>query len=628
MSTRIYKFGARPPIDGGEAVAEREISGAHKYFNAMIELARWNLQQKADLREEYLPDFAERNEQIAIVESQLDLERGAIKKQNAVTRKRTATDDQKISIQNLRDWLSILRGEKRAALLAVEENQEYMNACADLHEQVNAKKRELYSKADCGWGTRLKIVADVEAACKGCTPDDPPKFRRWTGDGIIAVQIQGGMSWQEIIGNEDGRFRAEPMEGQSAGNRKRNGQRTLFRLRIGSDELRRPVWLTVPAVLGRKFSEYFPKDATIKWAYLVRRRGPYLRMGENEWKPRDLWEIQLSTGTDEEKPQAESGICGVDLGWRLMDDGSLRVAYWAANDGEEGELRIDPARWLACDEMAATRGGKFEDTKQILVKYLTASQDKIPELMREDAKFVHLWKSPGRLVRFINSWIRHDGDGGVYALLVYWRDDDTKLAHQEFHMRLSAKRWRLDVFRCFASRLAKRYRDLSVEDCDWRKLNALPDVEKNESVNAVARRMMRIASVGLLRQCLAQSGADVQFNETANTTKECWKCGHDNEWDDKLELSHTCAGCGNVEDQDRNAAMILLARGSAVKTDQGKKGDGLLGKSGPKPAIVPNGTARESEPDAESNLPVAGQSGNGRWQRRKREALARRTTNR
>jgi hypothetical protein len=88
----------------------------------------------------------------------------------------------------------------------------------------------------------------------------------------------------------------------------------------------------------------------------------------------------------------EGPAVAVDIGWRVMPDGSLRVGYWCAanspmepvrvpdhlanvlivrNDGLEGEIRI-PASWRALHERTATiRSGRDKDLERIKAKLVT-----------------------------------------------------------------------------------------------------------------------------------------------------------------------------------------------------------------------------------------------------------------
>src|SRR5882724_4703737 len=79
---------------------------------------------------------------------------------------------------------------------------------------------------------------------------------------------------------------------------------------------------------------------------------------------------------------------------------------------------------------------------------------------------------------------------------------------------------------------------------------------------------MRMTAVGELRHSLRFSGAKVVFSKTADTTRECHRCGQLCEWDQAADLTHTCEHCGATWDQDDNAALNLLARGvTSIETE-------------------------------------------------------------
>ena len=621
MTIKVYCYKAKPPIDGGNDLAASEISGAHRYFNAIIEIERDRLTRKAELRRQHLPGLDCAETAIAAAEAEIQSLRDGIKARNATERRKRATAEDREAIRQAKEWLDRMRSLRTMVMAGVEDSTDYTSALTLLHADCGESKRAAYNAAECGWGTRLKIAEAVERAVDGCTDADLPRFRRWNGDGLCAVQLQRGLTVAKLMEGGDQRlsFAWLPLTGTRTC--RTSARPALVSLRVRSDEHKRPIWLKVPIWIGPQYP--LPADGIIKWAVLVRRAGPMRRQSDGSWWPYWQWSVNFTVATSEVKTCAASGVCGVDLGWRLMEDGTLRVAYWVGSDGEKGELRVDPGRWGYIADLQSIRTGIFNDARGMLVKWLV-QQPRLPEWLAEETASLDQWRSPARLCRLVERWQGVAGDEGIVALLRAWREREGHLLQIERDVAAKAERWRRGFFRSFARMLAKRYSVLSVEDCDWRKLARLPTTESNETVNETARRNQRIASVGLLRQCLAQSGADVRFSRTEGTTRECCVCGAwpAEGWDAAAELMYRCSN-GHVRDQDEGAARNLLARATVVEPGQDDvasvnsyDGNGLCAGNA-------NIAARVSEVAEGEGVATNTNGAKGRWGRRKVKALAR-----
>jgi hypothetical protein len=593
-STKVVTFGAKPPIDDGCAVADAEISGAHRYYNALIEIERASFMKKAELRTRYLSGWQEIQTRIEVCEQEIESLRRQMKLRNADERRKRVTAEERTLLATAKAQLKQARLARKDLLAAVQSSPRYLAELEKLHEDLLEEKRTAYAAASCGWGTRLKIAQAVEGALT-CTnpltgkrmprtPDKPPRFHRWNGDGLIAVQIQKGMLVGELLSCCDNRLRLEMLD--STLKRVRRG---ICWMRIGSDG-RQPKWLKVPVYVH----ENIPADAQIMWAVLVRRQHGVRRKSDGKWHPYYEWTLQLTVRTAAVRRQpARSGYCGIDLNWRLLGDGRIRVASWQGDDGACGHIYLDPRRWIKCDDLQSIRGGKFHDTKLLLAKWL--AEKEMPEEFAKLVVTLPQWRSAGRLCKAIDAWPGFAGDAAMLSILNSWRLSDAHLWQWHRAQEAKSQRYRLDLYRKLAAMLASRYRVLAVEDCDWRRLNRLPPVEKNESVNETARRNMRIAAVGSLRQCLTQSGAIVLPVKTKDSTRTCHVCG-DIAKIDPESIMQTCPR-GHAWDLDDNAALVLLARAKMVDEDPG--------------------TARVPEPDGPSDDPSSTSVKNGRWQRRK-----------
>jgi hypothetical protein len=447
-------------------------------------------------------------------------------------------------------------------------------------------------------------VTDLSGMRRARSPQEPPRFRRWNGDGLAAIQVQKGVKVDRLLIGTDPRLQIRVV----------GRKRAVVSMRLGIGADREPLLLRSRIAFHRSL----PDDAVVTWASLVRRRGPLRRMAGGVWKPWDSYELQLTVRTEEQKPCAASGRCGVDLGWRLMGDGRLRVAYWKGAgplflpdclqknvvlhnpDGSEGELRIEPSRWQKCFDLQSIRDGHRHDLQRALLGMLGRLEGS-PDWLALATQDFALWRSPRRFCELADLSQSHAGEREdlrmIDTLLRQYRETEAHLWQWQRSQETKNRRYRLAVYRQFATCLARHYRLVAVEDCDWRTLNRLPEVESNEQVNTLARQHLRMASVGELRQVIKHSGAVVAFSETANTTRTCHGCGGLCSFDAGASLFHTCEHCGLGWDQDQNAASVLLARASTM--------------------IQTAAPAREPQEGNGEEVMQEACAPRGRWQRRK-----------
>ena len=628
----VFKMGAKLPLDDGPAVVDRIISGAHKYYNKLIEFGRRQLLEKEELRREFLPGLAEAADRIEEARQAHEALADDIRRRNQEARRRQATPEDLALRASSANRLAEARRTRKEILARVKDDLRYLQIQEQRHLRDNRTLAALYNEADCNWGTRLQTGRAFESAMKIMNPatnkmmergvDNPPKFKRWTGDGLVTVQTQNGLSLEDLLAGKNGQFRLEKLPPKNG-----NLHRALAWLRVGSDGDGEAIWLKVP-VQWREDFDRLPPGSMIKQASLVRRRGPHRRFASPDnvlgvWRPYDRFELQMTietSGIRDTSKLATAGLCGVDLGWRLKEDGSLRVAYWVGDDGQEGEVLVPADRWLICNELEIICKDNFNQHVAILSRWLGA-QASLPETLTEKTSTLLSWKSIGRLCRLVDTWQPVPGDEDLIKVLRAWRVQEAHLLDYERGRARMMANWRKDHYRQLAAFLAKQYRTISVEDCDWRKLNKLPPVESNDPVNLTARRNIRIAAVGQLRDCLRQCGANTILSETENTTKECHVC-HSIEEFDHRKLFHTCSQCGNTWDQDRNAALNLIARAEKALREMAEIETETVPVEGVGAASSVLGSRGSQDQASEEVVAVPPKKG-GRWQRRKAKSSRR-----
>ena len=608
MNTLVYAYGAKPPVSGATVIDE-QISLAHRYFNKLIELHRAQREAVATTRAALCPELEAAEAAVSVADEAVETCVASIRRRNAAERRKRASAAEQEDLAALKELRAVAWADVKAARAAAA-TPEILAVLDGIYQEGAAARRQ--ARGECGvfWGSYLVVEAAVEAACKSPAP---PRFRRWNGDGQVAVQIQKGMTATEALACQDTRLRLEHVK-----DRGRRAPLYVMWIRVGSVG-RDPLWAKVPFYLHRPL----PDDALIMGASLLRRQVAVRRNSAGEWRPYYEWSVNITLRTGLTKPVAPGGACGIDLGWRLMEDGSLRVAYIVGDDDRNEQLAL-PADLLGriahSDDIQAIRDDAFNHRIAELRAWMAKID--VPAWLAEATTGIAQWKAKSRLASLLSRWQRFPGDEQMHALLSHWQARDAHLWQYERHNLIKALAQRRHLYRTFAAQVRERYRTITVEDCDWRKLARLPEAGSNEAVNATARRNQRIAAVGMLRQCLVAAGAVP--NRTENTTRECCRCGHINDWPDRLELVHTCANCGEAMDQDENAAWVLLARGR-VADSSGGNGSAQTAVGESDAANSAGGAARVPEAMAGQDVAPCAVVGRGRWARRKL-ARSQRTT--
>lgn len=584
----VYRYECKPPRGEMLSYLEDQIHLAHRYYNLRIEQERELYADLEQLEATFSPDLQtathERDQHQAAIDALYDQIRERNRKARSKTEPTDEEREQLASLRSLRKAASIRMRELRGAVRKLPEFQarkaERLQAYYDTKKQLYNEHNQLW------WGCRSKEEQSVESAVRS-SKFGPPRFKPWDRAGQVACQIQKGITVEKLFACEDTRLQAEPLPTQRTG---RSARPYCFRVRVGSIG-RSPRF----AELYTYYHRPLPADARIMWAALVRTPGPKYRQADGSWKHNDRWSVQLTIRTDQIKTRAGSGMVGVDLGWRILPDGSLRVARWAGSDGQVGELQLPPlllARWDKCRDLQAIRDLRFNEAIDTLEKFFK-SDVAIPEWLALETVTLGQWRSHGRLCRLIDNWQRFAGDEMIYLQLVAWRDQEAHLEQYQHYNLAKAEAIRKDLYRNFARQLAKQYETVFVEDCDLSQLQRTPTPDRKEEYGV--RRYAGQAASGLLRSTLSEGGALVVSVPSEHTTKICHACGSAEEFD-RVRLWHTCSACSLPWDQDDNAARNILAKGSgAVKTP---------------------GPARGTDDGAVPAVASSTEAG-GRWKRRK-----------
>ena len=459
---RIYSYGCLEPTVGLEKILEQMRKG-NDYRNSHVRI-------ELDRRDEYYATLSEIDPSIGELHSLTKGMQIEIRKLPRGKEKDEMIDQQKAH----RDVLKLLCAKAKLAD-AVKARLKQLDG--QNYEEI----KELYNSAsDVYWATRLVVDAAAKDFKKGC----PPEFRRFVGEGRIAVQLQGGLPVNDVDGGTI--FRIVPA-GQSKGGRRKFAECWF---RVGSTEKGKPEFAVIPFVYHRPL----PDGANIKWAYLHR-----LKCG-TRW----TWKLSVVVSRECGWPindAANDGVVSIDIGYKMTSEG-LHVATFVASDGGQGDLVIkndDYNRWLNSNYTKSERKKSFNDFKSYLSDWL--SDRDVPDWLSESTNTIGLWKSCSRLSRLYEEWSgnRFVGDDEMFDTLKKWYYADRRAIDMEQGQSSRAIRWRDDMYRNFVSGLRRKYRKVVIRDVDYSVIATagyMPDIARRNRFIAAPGRLVSLIVVG------------------------------------------------------------------------------------------------------------------------------------
>jgi hypothetical protein len=560
MDARCWVYGCTEPTN--LPYVENQILLAHRYRNQLVEIERRRREHALATVKAHSPGLDALQADAERAADELEALRQEVATANSEAGRRRAGPGERERVRGataaLKAARAAFRDAKKAAYAdpGVKEALKAVDAGA-----LDALKAARAAAAAGGiyWCNYLSAEESMAKARSG----PPPRFRRWReGDGRVMLQIQKGLSLDDAHLGRDTRLRltAGGPQPRSVVNRhgvelpradpnsKRSARRKLCvaQIRVGSTEKGRPVWAEVRFVMHRPF----PEGCRVKRVNLVRRR-----VGTHS-----DWTVQFSLDGESFRPDdlATSGRVAVDVGWRILGEGEgrrLRLAVWKGDDGDSGELVLpaDHLRmWLKARELQSLRDRLFNGARDRLAGWLAANVLPL-------APHLSQWRSPQRLAELVRCWVGGGvpADDPVFTELEEWRKKERHLYDWQTNLATKAVRRRNHAFRNLAAELRRRYREVIVEDTDWRRLAKRPEPE--EDGDEAARVWRQVGAPGLLSATLKATAALGSEGPAAFTTQTCPACGELDPFDAARELVRTCAHCGTTRDQDERAADNLLA---------------------------------------------------------------------
>lgn len=565
MSARTYRYGCRQPLDD----VLPHIYAGHQYRNKLVEIELERRKHTDDYLVSVSPLLAKVESRLAAADEAVAALLTATKAANAKARTLTQTPADKAIMAELRESQRNYYTRRKEIRKELFGRDEVKAALEQVNQVAYAAIRA--ARAACGvyWGTYLLVEESASTFRSGA----PPRFERWTGEGRIGVQLQGGLDWETLCAGTDTRLRLTPAPGPSAGELihrfsvagpKTQAKRRMLWMRIGSDG-RAPIWAKIPVTIHREP----PATAKIKWCVLHRR----LVAGAEQWHVTFSLVAEHASAFST-RDLSPTGAVGIDVGYRVMSSGRQRVAIAFGTDGEQHDLYLPISKvceWEKIERIQGYRDTGLDEAKTNLSNWLEIHEN-APQWLRERCQYLAQWRSARRLDDLVYEWSQTTGvpeDGDIIRDLVAWRARERHLWQYQENLRQQLLAWRRNFYREWAAMLRKSYHTVYLEDIDLRDVihDTLVPADLRETVTPQRRAANRVA-LSELNDSLKHCGMDSVRVPHAGTTAICHECRHVNDSDDPSRLK-TCGGCGREYDRDENAARNILASGEAAQNNGG-----------------------------------------------------------
>lgn len=345
---------------------------AHRYRNRLCELEHDKRSRHEQLLQKLAPEYVAACQSVEAIEKQLADARDAIQTERIKQRKKTpaGVSQYQDAAAAAKKLLKELRAARKIAKQRAYAEIEVSAAMLANAEQHKAERKLAKAEAGLYWATE----AVVNQSCQSFASGSPPRFKRYDGEGQLAVQLQGGLeTCQASQANTLCYF------GHTT------GKLTECFIRIGSEE-RKPVFARVQVIMHRPLP-----DGAIKWAYLER------RMIANSPK----WFVRLTVETQAGTDRNQSTWVALHVGWRSTPNGGVQAGLWQGSDGKRGAivLKEKHCRDYATLDYIRSQRDRAMDNAKVWIKAWLKSQPYQPEWMAEAITTMHLWRSEARLAK-------------------------------------------------------------------------------------------------------------------------------------------------------------------------------------------------------------------------------------
>jgi len=639
---RIWSYGVLFPREREVNDAIRSLlHQANRYQNCQVVIERVRRQRYRVIRSAASPELARLEQEYKDLGLAIDAEVDTMRAQRASVRRRTTDPVIAAKIKALKAKraavnieLKIAREKANAILRPIQDAYNRhrkpggVKAAPRTAEKLNAAARQTTLEEDWpelakqllrleDWATRrvkqareasglppgTYLLVDQAIAATKKEPTDP-RPKRFDGTGRIGVQLFD-FTPQTLFSRERKQLQIDPLPATQWDTRPgRRKARTELRIDFGGNAFE------MKAAFKMILHRPLPQDASIKWAWIhVTRIGSRLH-----------YSLQLTMRSDtfQLKPGGQ-GVVAVNLGWRIKEDGAMRVAYVMDEFGTERELAMPPelrGGFVLAENLRSYSDQHFNVAKKAIGEFVKT--DAAPAWLKEQCTSMHAWQRHGRLLRIarmlaiaefpdtvlpsgervrngmlselwkrwkehrlaavpkldlfdtyqvITDWARARGATDLKAATLYlwvWKKKNDHLYNWECGLRAHKQKCRKQLYRAWATELATTYSTILVEKFDLRdtREKSAPEAEQEENPTSLIRSQNFAAPSELRDAIVAAAGTGrVKEQKSHNNTVTCHECGHTSDRDRRFEaLIQVCESCGVVKDQDKNNCENQLSR--------------------------------------------------------------------
>lgn len=371
-----------------------------------------------------------------------------------------------------------------------------------------------------------------------------PKYRRWTGEGKIAIQFQGGLSVKNLFRCKDKLLRLiEPDQSHITTNGKIRGQARKVRAlyRVASNPKGSPRWISLDVTMHRAL----PQNGVLKWAHLQREKAPSAAGKSYRSITKDYDYYLCLTVEEPPPPLIHPHKVAIETGWRLFPK-SLRVAVALGSDQTIQELHLSK-EWIEGKQKVQSLKSIIDRETNKTAAELKNQYPDIATALDQESKIPH--RQAAALLRL------YDEIPALQPVIAPWRTHHLHLIRYAKGLNQRLDRQRRERYRHFVSALAKTYSICAIADFDLTTL-IRTDLTKDKKPDT-PNWYRSIANTSSLTRMLRER-LDCRKLPSTHKTKMCHVCRQLDDWDSEISIRHQCINCQSEWDQDHNAALNLL----------------------------------------------------------------------
>lgn len=593
--TAIYKFGLLEPLEGMSDETWALFRKQNELWNQLVEIDRQDRAAYEQIRLDANPEYR----QLATEKSDLEALINSAKSEKRAARQAART--KRVDVSELDRVMREANDRKKAIMPRIKELRASLKTqmetpVEDLKDKKELAIKEAKQKIGLWWPNENMILDRYRnASGKAKKEGGTLRFRGFDGTGSFCFQANSetyrGKTISKISGKEceiPQLIRIDPIPNQDlshlSAKSRQHRARHLLTLTIDRGSKANSIkTMTWPIVFHRNI----PDDSMIGKVTVIRTRSGKKFRWDAIFQVRD--QVPQTPLGDHQS----SAMCGIDPGWRLEEDGSLRVLTLcrkSSTDPKTGQTRFAfdalhlPAALIQkMDRVEETQSALSleanvawkelyplikntdgdTDVSEIKRRMLNAAQ-KLSQKQGEN-------NAPARSMESLfRYYMRHPdiaeakSERECVSILNQWMERTAKRTQQNQNTRRRCRGWREHIYRNFAATIAKKYLYIHLEDTPLSDLalnKKRPSGDGNDLHKAARNQRQRAALYSLflaIKNACRKSGSTIHRIPPTDTSVICSSCGADNREQVEDDLFWTCGGCGKLHHRDENAAQNIF----------------------------------------------------------------------